>query len=185
MNKKIFLISGPPGAGKSTLATAIAQLFDKSIHIDCDSLYNMVQGGHKKPWEDGADTLLSLMYKVLVLQAETYLQAGFVVISDYVWSPKELYCLFGECKHADLFYPIILLPKKTINLVRDLSREYSVGSDRVATCWENFATWQYIFAKIFYDNSNILPIEIAKNIVKKQGFNDKELEQFYRKVIII
>ena len=80
MGKKVFLISGPPGSGKSTLARAIAQRFNKSIHIECDSLYNMVQGGHKQPWEDGADILISLMYNVLTSQAVIYLQAGFSVI---------------------------------------------------------------------------------------------------------
>lgn len=53
MSRKVFLISGPPGSGKPTLAKAIAQHFNKSIHIECDSLYNMVQGGYKKSWEDG------------------------------------------------------------------------------------------------------------------------------------
>ena len=64
MSRKVFLISGPLGLGKSTLAKAIAQHFNKSIHIECDSLYNMVQGGYKKPWEDGA-----IMYSVLASQA--------------------------------------------------------------------------------------------------------------------
>lgn len=37
-----------------------------------------------------ANTLISLMYSVLASQAVIYLKAGFVVISDYVWSPEDL-----------------------------------------------------------------------------------------------
>lgn len=176
MSRKVFLISGPPGSGKSTLAKAIAQLFNKSIHIECDSLYNMVQGGYKKPWEDGANTLISLMYNVLASQAVIYLQAGFVVISDYVWSPDELSDLFKKIGPGNVFYPVFLLPKKSINLERDLNREYTVGSERVAKYWEDFEKWKSTFPKIFFDNSNIAASEMAKNIIDGKGISYSEIE---------
>lgn len=180
MGKKIFLISGPPGSGKSTLARAIAQHFNKSIHIECDSLYNMVQGGHKQPWEDGADTLISLMYDVLASQAVIYLKAGFTVISDYVWAPEELFSLFNQIGPGNLFYPVFLLPKKSVNLERDLNREHTVGSERVAKYWEDFEKWKWKFPKIFFDNSNISASEMSKNLIEEaKGFNYKELEQFF------
>lgn len=176
MNRKLFLISGPPGSGKSTLARAIAQHFKKSIHIECDSLYNMVQGGHKKPWEDGADVLFSLMYNALISQAVIYLQAGFVIVSDYVWSPKELLFLFNQIGPGNLFYPVFLLPKKIINLERDLNREYSVGSERVAESWEDFEKWKPICPEIFFDNSSISVNEMSKNIIEGKGFCHSEIE---------
>ncbi|MBA3978641.1 MAG: hypothetical protein H0X50_10710 [Nitrosopumilus sp.] len=88
-----------------------------------------------------------------------------------MWSPKELYLLFSRIRHGNLFYPIFLLPKKAINLERDRNREYIVGADRVATCWESFAKWEFKIPQIFYDNSNILAIEMAKNIIEEQGLN--------------
>lgn len=180
IDKKIFLISGPPGSGKSTLARAIAQHFNKSIHIECDSLYNMVQGGHKKPWEDGADTLISLMYNVLASQAAIYLKAGFSVISDYVWSPREMYYLFSQIGTGNLFYPVFLLPKKSVNLERDLNREHTVGSERVAKCWADFEKWKCKFPQIFFDNSNISANEMSNNLLKEaKVFNYKELEKFF------
>ncbi|HHX7304723.1 TPA: AAA family ATPase [Legionella anisa] len=179
MSRKVFLISGPPGSGKSTLAKTIAQDFDKSIHIECDSLYNMVQGGHKKPWEEGADTLIALMYDVLAAQAVIYLQAGFVIISDYVWSPQEMFSLVNQIGPGNLFYPIFLLPKKSINLERDLNREYTVGSERVSKYWEDFEKWQSKSSKMFFDNSTISAIEMSANLIKGKGYNYQEIEALF------
>ena len=177
MNRKVFIISGPPGAGKSSLANSIAQLFNKSVHIECDSLYNMVQGGHKKPWEEGADVLLALMYKVLASQAVIYLQAGFVVITDYVWSPAEICSISEQIGDSNLFYPIFLLPEKDVNLERDLNRKYVVGTDRVAKYWEEFSKLKLKFPIIFYDNSNISTDEMAQNIIKEKGTSSGELNR--------
>ena len=116
MKNKIFLISGPPGAGKSTLAKSIAKLFDKSIHIECDYLYNMVQGGNKKPWEEGASKLFTLMYRTVAAQATIYLQAGFTVTADYVWSPSDVCSIVEEIRQDPSFHPIFLLPEKDIKL---------------------------------------------------------------------
>lgn len=180
MGKQIFLISGPPGAGKSTLAKAIAQHCNKSIHIECDSLYNMVQGGHKQPWEDGADTLISLMYNVLASQANIYLKAGFSVVSDYVWSPQELLSLCNKIGPENQFYPVFLLPKKSVNLERDLNREHTVGSERVAKYWDDFEKWKCKFPQVFFDNSNISAGAMSNNILEKaNGFNYEKLEQLF------
>lgn len=178
MNSKVFIISGPPGAGKSSLAKSVAQFFNKSVHIECDCLYNMVQGGHKKPWEEGADVLLSLMYKALASQAIIYLKAGFVVITDYVWSPAEICSISEQIGDSNLFYPVFLLPEKAVNLERDLNRKYVVGADRVTKYWEEFSKLKLTFPKIFYDNSNTSTDEIVQNITKEKGFSYEELNQF-------
>lgn len=43
----VYIISGPPGAGKSTTADLLAKSLSKSFHLNCDDIYNMVQGGYK------------------------------------------------------------------------------------------------------------------------------------------
>ena len=112
------------------------------------------------------------MYNVLTSQAVIYLQAGFSVISDYVWSPKELFSLFNQIGPGNLFYPVFLLPKKSINLERDLNREYTVGSERVTKYWEDFEKWKCKFPKLFFDNSDISAIDMSKNLIEEvKGFN--------------
>lgn len=124
----------------------------------------MVQGGHKEPWEHGAEVLMSLMYQTLIAQAKIYLRAGFAVIADYVWSPQELSTLHQHLGSEFPVHPIFLLPKKSINLERDLNREYAVGSERVVEYWDEFNAWQQQYPKLFFDNSAVSATELSQKL---------------------
>jgi 2-phosphoglycerate kinase len=49
---RILLMTGPPGSGKTLIASEIAKHFPKSIHIKVDDLREMMVSGIKLP-EDG------------------------------------------------------------------------------------------------------------------------------------
>lgn len=163
--KNIYLISGPPGAGKSTLASELSNSLPKSIHIECDKIYNMVKGSFVKPWQDGARSLLEIMYDAFVAMASVYVKAGFVVVSDYVWNLDEIENIKKKFPNSFSIEFCFLLPSLEVNLRRDANREYVIGRDRVEKYHLEFIEIKKSHSKYFFDNSEISTQKIANKLM--------------------
>jgi predicted ATPase len=51
MNSVILIISGPPGAGKTTVARRLAETWEGlAVHIPTDAFYSAILSGYIAPW---------------------------------------------------------------------------------------------------------------------------------------
>lgn len=48
----LLILTGPPGAGKTTVATLVAEHFTPSVVIEADALWAHVVRGFVEPWEE-------------------------------------------------------------------------------------------------------------------------------------
>ncbi|MBO7747603.1 zeta toxin family protein [Paenibacillus sp. MWE-103] len=78
----IYLLSGPPGAGKSTTSRAIAERLERSALIDGDDVYHMVAGGNRAPWESPFH--VGLMWRNIGALARNFAATGHDVVVNYV-----------------------------------------------------------------------------------------------------
>lgn len=51
---QIVIISGPPGAGKSTVCEALCERYDRTVHLETDDIYAWVRMSYVPPWKSGS-----------------------------------------------------------------------------------------------------------------------------------
>ena len=84
---RIFLLTGVPGAGKSTVAELLAGRFDRGVHVRGDVFRRMIVSGRVEPTpemgQEGLDQL-RLRYRIAAAVADAYVDAGFTVVAQDV-----------------------------------------------------------------------------------------------------
>lgn len=107
----ICLITGPAGAGKSSVSNALAKRFEQSAVIEVDTMRGMIKGGYVRPWPhtDEVDLQLSLSAKNACDMANNFLEKGFNVFIDDVVGRKllEQYSSFFKDRNFKTF---LLMP---------------------------------------------------------------------------
>ena len=89
----LFILVGPPAAGKSTTSQALASKFNRSIHIPVDDIRDMVVSGLVLPgleWSPELVRQISLARESAIHIARAYQRAGFVAVIDDFIDPNQL-----------------------------------------------------------------------------------------------
>ena len=120
----IYLISGPMAAGKSTVARALAERFERGVHLEGDVFRRSVVRGRAEMTPDPsteARTQLQLRYELATAAADAYLAAGFTVALEDVFAPEQLEELRGSIVGRPC-HVIVLLPSLAAIAARERGR---------------------------------------------------------------
>src|SRR5215217_8207928 len=86
---RIIIVSGPPGAGKSTVARALALAADGplAIHMHTDDVYAYIRKGFVSPWLPEARAQNVTVMNALAGSAATFAKEGYEVAVDGIVGP--------------------------------------------------------------------------------------------------
>jgi tRNA uridine 5-carbamoylmethylation protein Kti12 len=139
----VLLLTGPPGAGKTTVAGLLAQSFERTVHVGSDRFFEFIAAGYIEPWKTGSHEQNRLVMRIVGDAAAGYATAGYFTIVDGILLPGWFFEVLRDVLHASdiaVSYAV-LRPTLPICLERSARRAPDRLSDPavIEQLWSGFA----------------------------------------------
>lgn len=122
---RIVIVSGPPGAGKSTVARALAERAEGplAVHMHTDDFYVYIRKGYVDPWRPESQAQNIAVMNALAASAAAFASAGYEVAVDGIVGPWffDPWITAARAQGIDLRY-VCLLPAEEENVARGVAR---------------------------------------------------------------
>lgn len=124
---EVVIVSGPPGAGKSTVAQLLADAVTPSVHLRTDDFWAFIRRGGIAPYLAESRRQNETVMSVLAGAAFGYADGGYHVMVDGVVGPWFVDA-FAKVRSAPLHY-VVLRPDRETTLVRATGRGLDALTD--------------------------------------------------------
>jgi adenylate kinase family enzyme len=143
MPDPVLLLTGPPGAGKTTTARLVAARSERAVHLESDVFFHFICAGYVDPWRSESHQQNTTVMSIAAAAAAGYADAGYFTIVDGIISPRWFFePLRGALQQAGhaVAYAVLRAPL-AVCLSRAGDRDASRLSDPavVEQIWRDFA----------------------------------------------
>lgn len=139
---QVILLSGPAGAGKTSVAEAIAERFDRMLNVEVDTLRHWVKAGYRHPWagDHQAEEQRLLATRNACAIARESIALRYAVVIDDVVLPEDALRYRVTLEGIPTFvHMVTLLPDLETSLARDRGRAAAIP-DRVRALHAEFTS---------------------------------------------
>jgi cytidylate kinase len=110
---ELLVVTGPPGAGKSTVAALVVQAFEPAALVPGDAFFAFWTRGAVAPWLPEAHEQNAVVLRAAGAAVGAYVTGGCSVVYDGVLGPWLLPDFVRAAAVPDLHYAVVLPPLTT------------------------------------------------------------------------
>jgi predicted kinase len=137
----ILIVSGPPGAGKTTVARILAETSPTpAVHLHTDDFYSAIRSGFIAPWLPESAEQNATISRAIAAAVCAYASGGFAVYVDGVVGPwfLDLYREAAAQAGVPLHYLVLRAARETV-VARARDRDTAPIADYPPRIFEAFA----------------------------------------------
>lgn len=124
MTGAVIVVSGPPGAGKSTVSAGLAARCERGVLLRGDDLWVAIKSGFVEPWRPEAAHQNTVVIDAMGAAAARFADGGYTVVLDGLVGPWYLEQLVDGIRPAGVTtHYVVLRPDEEIAVERATGRE--------------------------------------------------------------
>lgn len=107
---ELLVVTGPPGAGKSTAAAILADRAERSVLVEGDTFFAFLRRGAIDPWLPESDPQNAVVAQAAAAATGSYAAGGLTTVYDGVLGPWSVPSFLAASGVDRLDYAILLPP---------------------------------------------------------------------------
>ena len=166
---EVLVVTGPPAAGKSAVASLLVQELQFGVHLRADYFWDeFIRNDFLRPWMPESDQQNRTVVKAVAAAAVEYAKGGYATVVDGIFGPWFAELIFPRfaaqgvaCHYA------VLLPVKEVTLKRSQSRTKTITESVLEKMHDEFSAHLEGYEKHVVDSTQLDVIRTAEVIREK------------------
>jgi len=159
---EVLIVSGPPGSGKTTVASRLAESTPLGVHLESDWFYRRIRSGFIAPHLSEAHAQNTAVMDVVVDTAVAFAEGGYSVVWDGVVGPWFLDRIARRfaARGVRLRY-LVVRAEREVALGRVRDRDGTMETSGAAVLWDQFADLGELESHVVDSNGSVAEVSAS------------------------